>query len=116
MNDMLKPPSGANAAFMRRVIELSRESMNTLHGGPFGALVIKGDKIISEGTNCVTLWNDPTAHAEVVAIRRACTVLNTFQLTGDRKSTRLNSSHDQISYAVFCLKKKKQQYKLTECQ
>src|SRR2546421_9023394 len=72
--------------------------------------------VISEGTNSVTLWNDPTAHAEVVAIRRACTALNTFQLTGDRKSTRLNSSHDQISYAVFCLKKKKQQYKLTECQ
>jgi len=66
---------------MRRVIELSRESMNTLHGGPFGALVVKGDKIISEGTNSVTLWNDPTAHAEVVAIRRACTALNTFQLT-----------------------------------
>jgi len=66
---------------MRRVIELSRESMNTLHGGPFGALVVKGDKIISEGTNSVTLWNDPTAHAEVVAIRRACTTLNTFQIT-----------------------------------
>lgn len=65
---------------MRRVIELSRESMNTLHGGPFGALVVKADKIISEGTNSVTLWNDPTAHAEVVAIRRACTALNAFQL------------------------------------
>src|SRR5437660_10959044 len=82
MNDIVKPPAGGNAVFMRRVIELSRESMNTLHGGPFGALVIKGEKIISEGTNSVTLWNDPTAHAEVVAIRRACTALNTFQLTG----------------------------------
>ncbi|PYP90491.1 MAG: tRNA-specific adenosine deaminase [Candidatus Angelobacter sp. Gp1-AA117] len=81
MNDIVKPPAGGNAVFMRRVIELSRESMNTLHGGPFGALVIKGEKIISEGTNSVTLWNDPTAHAEVVAIRRACTALNTFQLT-----------------------------------
>jgi len=67
---------------MRRVIKLSRESMNTLHGGPFGALVVKDGTIISEVTNSVTLWNDPTAHAEVVAIRRACTALNTFQLTG----------------------------------
>src|SRR3989440_12641749 len=108
--------SAGNADFMRRVIELSRESMHALNGGPFGALIVKGNEVISEGTNSVTLWNDPTAHAEVVAIRRACTALNTFQLTGDRKSTRLNSSHDQISYAVFCLKKKKQQYKLTECQ
>jgi len=82
MNDILTPPSGANAAFMRRVVELSRESMNTLHGGPFGALVVQRDKIISEGTNCVTLWNDPTAHAEIVAIRRACTALNSFQLAG----------------------------------
>lgn len=65
---------------MRRVIELSRESMNALRGGPFGALVVHGGKIISEGSNSVTLWNDPTAHAEVVAIRRACTALNTFQL------------------------------------
>ena len=67
---------------MSRVIELSRESMNSMNGGPFAALVVQGTKIISEGTNSVTLWNDPTAHAEVVAIRRACTALKTFQLTG----------------------------------
>src|SRR5947207_4967355 len=82
MSETLNQPPGGNAAFMRRVIELSRKSMNALNGGPFGALIVKGNEVISEGTNSVTLWNDPTAHAEVVAIRRACTALNTFQLTG----------------------------------
>ena len=66
---------------MSRVIELSRESMNSMNGGPFGALVVRGTEIISEGTNSVTPWNDPTAHAEIVAIRRACTALKTFQLS-----------------------------------
>ena len=82
MSETLNQPPGGNAVFMRRVIELSRESMNSLNGGPFGAIVVKGDEVISEGANSVTLWNDPTAHAEVVAIRRACTALNTFQLSG----------------------------------
>jgi guanine deaminase len=68
--------------FMSKAIQLSRESMNSLKGGPFGAIIVKDGEIISEGTNSVTLWNDPTAHAEVVAIRRACTKLQTFQLTG----------------------------------
>lgn len=67
---------------MLRTIELSRESMNSLNGGPFAALVVRGEEVISEGTNSVTLWNDPTAHAEVVAIRRACSTLKTFQLSG----------------------------------
>lgn len=66
---------------MSRVIELSRKSMNSLNGGPFAALVVRGAEVISEGTNSVTLWNDPTAHAEIVAIRRACEVLKTFQLS-----------------------------------
>ena len=66
---------------MLRAIELSRESMNTLNGGPFAALVVRGDEIISEGTNSVTLWNDPTAHAEIVAIRHACFALKIFQLS-----------------------------------
>lgn len=65
---------------MARAIELSRESMNSLNGGPFAALVVRDNNIISSGTNCVTLWNDPTAHAEIVAIRRACSTLKTFQL------------------------------------
>ena len=67
---------------MTVVIELSRKSMYSLNGGPFAALVVRGTQIISEGTNSVTLWNDPTAHAEIVAIRRACEVLKTFQLAG----------------------------------
>jgi len=66
---------------MSRVIELSRNSMNSLNGGPFAALVVRGPEVISEGTNSVTLWNDPTAHAEIVAIRRACEALKTFQLS-----------------------------------
>jgi guanine deaminase len=79
MNDQQKP--AGDEKFMLRAIELSRESMNSLNGGPFGALVVRDGKIISEGTNCVTSSNDPTAHAEVVAIRRACTALKTFQLS-----------------------------------
>jgi len=67
---------------MSRVIELSRESMNSMNGGPFAALVVRGDEIVGSGTNLVTLWNDPTAHAEIVAIRRACSALHTFQLSG----------------------------------
>lgn len=66
---------------MARVIELSRESMSIRHGGPFAALVVRGDEIISSGTNSVTLLNDPTAHAEIVAIRRACSILRAFQLS-----------------------------------
>jgi tRNA(Arg) A34 adenosine deaminase TadA len=79
MKDKQKP--AGDEQFMLRAIELSRESMNSLNGGPFGALVVRHGKIISEGTNCVTSSNDPTAHAEVVAIRRACTALKTFQLS-----------------------------------
>lgn len=73
-------PAGS-PALMSRVIELSRESMNSLNGGPFAALVVRREEIISSGTNSVTLWNDPTAHAEIVAIRRACSALKTFQLS-----------------------------------
>jgi tRNA(Arg) A34 adenosine deaminase TadA len=76
------PQLPGKEAFMSRVIELSRESMHSLNGGPFGALVVRGNEIIAEGTNSVTTWNDPTAHAEIVAIRRACSKLNTFQLAG----------------------------------
>ena len=66
--------------FMTRAINLAREGMNSNAGGPFGAVVVKDDKIIAEGFNRVTSTNDPTAHAEVVAIRRACEKLGTFQL------------------------------------
>jgi guanine deaminase len=75
------PRAAGKEIIMTRVIELSRESMNSLNGGPFAALVVRGDEIVSSGTNSVTLWNDPTAHAEIVAIRRACSALKTFQLS-----------------------------------
>ena len=67
--------------FMQRAIELSIESINS-GGGPFGSVIAKGDKIISEGMNRVTTNNDPTAHGEITAIRQACKKLNTFDLTG----------------------------------
>ena len=66
---------------MQRAIELSIESINS-GGGPFGSVIAKGDKIISEGMNRVTVNNDPTAHGEIIAIRQACKKLNTFDLHG----------------------------------
>jgi guanine deaminase len=69
-------------ALMQRVIDLSIEKMHAGFGGPFAALVAKDGKVIAEGWNCVTSSNDPTAHAEVTAIRRACEALGTFQLEG----------------------------------
>jgi guanine deaminase len=67
-------------AFMARAIELSIENVRSGRGGPFGAVVVRGGKIIAEGVNCVTAVNDPTAHAEVVAIREACKKLGVFEL------------------------------------
>jgi len=67
---------------MREAIRLSIESVETGKGGPFGAVIVKDGKIIARGANQVTTDNDPTAHAEVVAIRNACKALNTFQLDG----------------------------------
>ena len=67
--------------FMKRAIELSIESVKN-GGGPFGAVIVKDDKIIAEGSNKVTSTNDPTAHGEIVAIRNACKKLNNFTLTG----------------------------------
>ncbi|MAN26032.1 MULTISPECIES: nucleoside deaminase [Mesonia] len=66
--------------FMRRAIELAQEGMNSNAGGPFGAVVVRNEEIIAEGYNKVTSTNDPTAHAEVTAIRKACEILATFQL------------------------------------
>jgi guanine deaminase len=66
--------------FMMVAIELSRNGINGNEGGPFGCVVVKGDKIVGRGNNKVTSSNDPTAHAEVVAIRDACKNLGTFQL------------------------------------
>jgi guanine deaminase len=68
--------------FMSRAIELSKRNMETNAGGPFGAVVVKDGKIIGEGWNQVTSTNDPTAHAEVQAIRNACKNLSNFDLDG----------------------------------
>lgn len=67
--------------FLERAIELSREGMLSGKGGPFGCVIVKDGKIVGEGCNQVATTNDPTAHAEVVAIRNACKTLNSFQLT-----------------------------------
>jgi guanine deaminase len=67
-------------AFMARAVELSIDNVRSGRGGPFGAVVVRGGKIIAEGVNCVTAVNDPTAHAEVVAIREACKKLGVFEL------------------------------------
>ena len=66
---------------MRRAIELSIQNVHSGRGGPFGAVVVKAGEIIGEGVNQVLATNDPSAHAEVLAIRMACQRLNTFQLT-----------------------------------
>ena len=71
-----------NEAFMREAIALSIEKMEASEGGPFGAVILKDGKIVGRGWNRVTSANDPTAHAEVSAIRDACQTLDTFDLTG----------------------------------
>ncbi|WP_374076686.1 nucleoside deaminase [Bdellovibrio bacteriovorus] len=68
--------------FMIRAIELSRNNMQAGAGGPFGAVIVKDGKVIGEGWNKVTSSNDPTAHAEVVAIRNACENAKNFSLEG----------------------------------
>ncbi|WP_027135744.1 nucleoside deaminase [Geminicoccus roseus] len=67
---------------MRRAIRLSIEKMEAGEGGPFGAVIVKDGRIVGEGWNKVTTSNDPTAHAEIVAIREACRALGTFSLAG----------------------------------
>ncbi len=67
---------------MQEAIDLSIENVKSGKGGPFGAIVVKDGKIIARAANSVTSTNDPTAHAEINAIREACKVLNTFQLDG----------------------------------
>jgi tRNA(Arg) A34 adenosine deaminase TadA len=70
------------ADFMRRAIALSRRNLETQDGGPFGAVVVKDGRIVGEGRNMVVATNDPTAHAEIVAIRAATQHLGTFDLSG----------------------------------
>ncbi|PWV56023.1 nucleoside deaminase [Chitinophaga sp. S165] len=66
--------------FMQMAVDLSRQGMENGEGGPFGAIVVRGEEIVGRGWNQVLSHNDPTAHAEVMAIRDACTQLGTFQL------------------------------------
>ncbi len=68
--------------FMRHAAELSRTTMESGRGGPFGAVIVRDGRVIAEGANEVTSSNDPTAHAEVVAIRRACAAVEDFSLAG----------------------------------
>jgi len=68
--------------FMKEAIALSNTGICNNEGGPFGCIVVKGDEIVGRGHNKVTSTNDPTAHAEIVAIRDACKNLGTFQLEG----------------------------------
>lgn len=69
-----------NPRFMAMATKLSYDNIDK-GGGPFGAVIVKGDEVISTGANSVTLLNDPTAHAEVLAIRNACALLKDFRLT-----------------------------------
>jgi tRNA(Arg) A34 adenosine deaminase TadA len=70
------------AGFMQEAIRFAIDGVNSGRGGPFGAVVVKDGQIIGRGCNCVTSTNDPTAHAEVVAIRDACQSLGVFHLDG----------------------------------
>jgi guanine deaminase len=70
------------AKFMKKAIRLSIANVEKGSGGPFGAVIVKDGKVIARGVNNVTASKDPTAHAEVVAIRKACKALKTHQLTG----------------------------------
>jgi guanine deaminase len=70
------------ARFMRKAIRLSIANVDKAAGGPFGAVIVKDGKVIARGTNNVTATNDPTAHAEIVAIRKACKILKNYQLSG----------------------------------
>jgi guanine deaminase len=79
---MLDMITSGEQVFLQRAIELSRIGMESGEGGPFGCVIVKDGLIVGEGNNKVTTSNDPTAHAEVVAIREACKKLSTYQLDG----------------------------------
>jgi tRNA(Arg) A34 adenosine deaminase TadA len=72
----------SDSVFIQRAIALSAEHMRAKHGGPFGAIIVRGDEVIATGWNRVTSTNDPTAHAEIIALRAAAAHLGTFILKG----------------------------------
>jgi guanine deaminase len=69
-------------SYLLKAVSLSKEGMDSGRGGPFGCIVVKDGQVLAEGTNRVTSQQDPTAHAEIVAIRKACHALDSFQLEG----------------------------------
>lgn len=75
-------PSHMEKAFMALAIRLSLENVRSGSGGPFGSVVVKDGKVVAEAANRVTASNDPTAHAEMLAIRQACQKLECFELKG----------------------------------
>ncbi len=77
----MRDPKPDVAKFMARAIELALENVRSGKGGPFAALVVRAGEILAEGNNVVTSTNDPTAHAEIVAIREACKKLGRFELS-----------------------------------
>ena len=75
-------PQPPNPAYMRRAVELATQNVLAGTGGPFAALIVRDGEVIAEAANSVTTTNDPTAHGEVNAIRKACVTLGTFTLAG----------------------------------
>lgn len=75
-------PLSPDPAFLRRAVELAKQNVANDAGGPFAALIVRDGEVIAEASNSVTTTNDPTAHGEVNAIRKACAVLGTFSLEG----------------------------------
>ena len=69
-------------AFLRHAIRIATENVESSEGGPFGAVVVRDNRVVATGVNRVTAMNDPTAHAEMMAVREACRILGDFQLTG----------------------------------
>ena len=78
----MSEPNDNGDTFMARAIQLSIENVRSGGGGPFGAVIVKDGKVVAEGVNQVTATNDPTAHAEMLAIRLACQRLRSFELRG----------------------------------
>jgi guanine deaminase len=79
---MTVPSPNPQPSFMQEAIRLAIEGVTAGRGGPFGCVIVKDGQIVGSGCNCVTSTNDPTAHAEMIAIRQACNRLKTFHLTG----------------------------------